>query len=172
MTTRGFPWLLLALTIAGGLLPHPANVTPVGALGLFAGAYASARYAWLVPVAALLTANLVNGFYDLTVLVCVYLGMLAGPLFGHWLLRRRRHVSRISAAVIASALTFYLISNFGVWLAGMYPPDAAGLAQCYLNGLPYLVRSLLGDAAYTALLFGGWELANCFARQRSVQGVG
>ncbi len=166
MMVRGFPVLLVALTVAAGLLPHPANVTPIGALGLFAGAYASARYAWLVPVTALLAANLVSGFYEPTVLACVYLGMLGGPVIGRMLLHRQRGISRLAGAVTGSAVVFYVVSNFGVWLAGMYPPTAAGLFECYLNGLPYLGRSLLGDAMYAIVLFGAWELLNRSTIQR------
>ena len=30
---------LLFIVLGSAVLPHPANVTPIGALGLFAGAY-------------------------------------------------------------------------------------------------------------------------------------
>jgi hypothetical protein len=50
------------------------------------------------------------------------------------------------------------VSNFGVWWsAGMYPPTAGGLADCYVAGLPFFRNTLAGDAIYTALLFGVFE---------------
>ncbi len=168
MTTRGFPLILVLLTALGGLLPHPANITPIGALGLFAGACVTPRYAWFVPVGALLTANLVGGFYDPVVMLCVYIGMSGGPLFGRLLLSDRRNVARYSGALAGSAMTFYLISNFGVWLAGMYPPTMSGLFECYVNGLPFLARSMLGDALYCVILFGGLELAKGTLKRHAV----
>ena len=47
------PYLLIALTIAFRLIPHPFNLAPIGALGLFAGAYCSPKFAWIVPLIAL-----------------------------------------------------------------------------------------------------------------------
>jgi hypothetical protein len=35
----------------------------------------------------------------------------------------------------------------------------AGLADCYVRGLPLLGNTLAGDAFYVALLFGGMALA-------------
>ncbi len=154
------PWLLIALAICARLLPHPFNLTPVGALGLFAGAYVPPRLALLVPLVALLVGDALTGFYDPVVMAGVYLGMLAGPCVGHWLLRTRRSVARIGGAVTASAVFFFLTSNFAMWFSGpYYPPTLDGLLACYLNGLPYLGYSLLGDGACATLLFGGFELA-------------
>ena len=39
------PYILIVLTIIIRLLPHPFGVTPVGALGLFAGSYCSPKIA-------------------------------------------------------------------------------------------------------------------------------
>jgi hypothetical protein len=36
----------------------------------------------------------------------------------------------------------------------MYPPTLAGLAECYLNGLPYLGQAALADGAFCFVLFG------------------
>jgi len=151
--------LLIALAAAAQMAPHPFNVSPVATISLFAGAQLSPRVAWLVPLAALLPANLLVIDYPLPVLVCVYLGMLAAPLMGRLLLARQRNSLRFGAATLSAAAVFYLVSNFGVWLAGMYPATLNGLAKCYLMGLPYLGRSLLGDLIYGAAIFGAWSLA-------------
>ena len=36
----------------------------------------------------------------------------------------------------------------------MYPQTAAGLALCYLNGLPYLGAAIAANTVYSAVLFG------------------
>lgn len=152
-------YFLIVVTIIARFLPHPFNVTPIGALGLFAGTYSPPRWAWLVPLLAMFVGDAVNGFYHWVVLVFVYLGMLAGPLMGYWMLRGKFSLARLVMAVPSAAVLFYLVSNFGVWVSGIgYPITLAGLAECYLNGLPYLLRSVIGDACYAALFFGVFHL--------------
>jgi hypothetical protein len=48
-----------------------------------------------------------------------------------------------------------------VWLV-YYPSTAAGLAECYIKGLPYLGTMLVGDAVFVTLLFGLHHLAQKF----------
>jgi len=42
-----------------------------------------------MPLAALFLSDLIDGFYSLIVMLFVYLGFSAGPLFGYWLLQNR-----------------------------------------------------------------------------------
>ncbi len=114
------PYVLIFLGILGLLVPHPANFTPLGAVGLFAGAHCRPRTAWIVPIGSLLIVNVIVGFYNPVVMLFVYLGFLAGPLMGRALLRRRRSVVRFGGAVLGSSTAFFILSNLGVWLTGMY----------------------------------------------------
>ena len=151
--------LFLALVLAVALmriLPHPYNITPVGALGLFSGAYMHHRYAWLVPVAALLIGDMVTGFYGWHGMFFVYLGFAVSAIIGRLFLAEQRSVNRLGLGILTAAIAFYLLSNFGSWLM-YYPKTLAGLVQCYVNGLPYLLRSLIGDTLYCILLFGTFE---------------
>jgi len=145
---------LILFAVVARLLPHPMNFTPMGAFGLYAGARLPLWQAVAVPMGALLIGNLVTGFYDARVLVAVYLGFLAGPLIGRALIAGRRGVVPVVGAVGVNAVAFFLISNFGNWLA-FYPATFADLVACYVAGLPYLAAALAGDAFYALLLFGG-----------------
>lgn len=49
---------LLGLVVLSAVLPHPDNVTPIGALGLFAGIYMRQRAFLLLPMIAALIADL------------------------------------------------------------------------------------------------------------------
>ena len=141
------------------LVPHPMNMTPIGALGLFSGAQLNNRWTYAVPLIALLLGDLWLGFYDATVMVAVYFGFLMTAVVGRLLLAKQRNAPRYTAAVIIGALVFYLISNLGMWYS-YWPRTATGLLSCYIEGLPFLLRSLIGDALYTGLLFGGFEWLN------------
>jgi len=152
------PYVLIVIAVLARVLPHPFNVTPVGAVGLFAGANCRLRVAWAVPLIALLAGDLIGGFYSPVVMVLVYVGMVGAPLVGAGLLRTQRSGSRYLAAVVGSSTFFFLASNLGVWLAGMYPRTWAGLVECYVMGLPFYGRTLLANGLYALILFGAYEL--------------
>ena len=149
--------LLIVFAVISRLIPHPGNFTPVGAVGLYAGARMNPRTAWIVPILALLVSDLFVGFYDWQAMLGVYVGFLLAPAIGWLMLRGPAKATRIGSAVVINALVFFLVSNFGVWAAGYYPPTMAGLVTCYIAGLPYLGVFLLGDSFYSVLLFGGFE---------------
>jgi len=148
---------LVLAAAASRLLPHPPNFSPIEACALFAGAtLASRRTAVLVPLLALLVSDLVLGFHALLPVVygCVALIVLAGG----WL-RTNATVTRIAGLGLASALGFFAVTNFFVWLTqGMYPMTLDGLVTCYVAALPFLQNQLAGVAVYSTLLFGGYAL--------------
>ncbi|MFM8558948.1 MAG: DUF6580 family putative transport protein [bacterium] len=157
---------LIVLAAASRLLPHPPNVAPVAAIGLFAGAYSSRRAGWLVPFAALLASDAVLGFYHPVGMLWNYLAFAACLLLGSGWLARRRTALRLGGAVITSALAFFVLSNFGMWASGYYPRTWAGLVECYVAALPFLRNTLLSDARYSAALFGGYALLARFLVRR------
>ena len=154
--------LALALVILAAFLrvaPHPWNFTPVGAMALFSGALLKdRRLAFLFPLVALFVGDIFIGFHKL--LPIVYASFLINVAIGLWL-RDRRTIARISFATLLGAIQFFLVTNFAVWqLLNSYPKTAAGLAACYLAGVPFFWNTLAGDAFYTALHFGAYALAD------------
>ena len=152
--------LLAAILVAATLrlVPHPPNFTPIGAMALFSGAYLGRRgLAFAAPFGAMVLSDAVLGFYS--GMEFQYLSVAMIVLLG-WLVVSRITVLRLGIAAIASSVLFFAISNFGVWLvSGMYPPDASGLAACYVAAIPFFQNTLAGDLFYTALLFGGFRVA-------------
>jgi hypothetical protein len=140
------------------LVPHPPNFTPVGALALFSGAMLGRRWlAFAAPLGALVISDLVLGFYP--GVAFVYAATALMVLVG-WLLTGRRSAPRIAAAAVGSAILFFIVTNFGMWLfSGLYPLTAAGLAACFVAAVPFFQNSLAGDLVFSALLFGGWAIA-------------
>ncbi len=145
---------LIALATVLHFIPHPFGVSPIGGTALYAGAYGPARISWLVPLIPLLLGDLFGGFYNITVMMFVYLGFALSAVTGRLLLSKRRNTRRFASAVVSAAVVFYLVSNFSIWFVGMYPPTFAGLIACYVNGLPYLAIAMAADAIYCGLLFG------------------
>jgi hypothetical protein len=96
------------------LVPHPPNFSPIDAMALFSGAYLGRRWvAFAAPLAALFLSDLVLGFYHgmATVYATVALIVAIG-----WSLSSRRSPLRIAGAAVAGSVTFFLITNFGMWL--------------------------------------------------------
>jgi len=152
---------LLGMILAAAavrLLPHPWNVTPIGAMALFGGArFRDPRAAYLAPLAAFTLSQFAIGFYALFPVVA--LAFVAEACVGR-LLARRRGAWRVATAVVVGSGVFYLVTNFGIWASGIsFPRTAAGLAACYVAGIPLYWNTLAGDALYSALLFGGFALA-------------
>jgi hypothetical protein len=69
-------------------------------------------------------------------------------------------VLRIAGAAVAGSVLFYVLTNFGTWLTtGMYPRTLEGLAACYVAAIPFFQNTLAGDLFFSALLFGGFAVA-------------
>jgi hypothetical protein len=152
------------------LIPHPPNFTPVTALALFGAAtLADRRLALLVPLAALFIS-------DLCIEVLHRMGLMAswGIYSGMWVtyfafllitlmglfLRHRRNGPAIAGTTLAGSVVFFAVTNFGIWWSGnLYPRTLDGLLTCYTAAIPFFQNSLLGDAFYATVLFGGFALA-------------
>jgi hypothetical protein len=150
---------------ASRLLPHPPNFAPIGAMALFGGAcLADKRLAFALPLAAMALSDwglVVTGQIPMpgSQSLWVYGSFALIVCLGLWL-RRRRRALPIAGAALASSLLFFVVTNFGVWAGGaLYPRTAAGLAECYAAAIPFFRNTLLGDALYATVLFGGWALA-------------
>jgi hypothetical protein len=166
-------WIgMVILGACARLAPHPWNFTPMMALALFAGSQARKLGAGvLVTLIALALSDAVLGFYQgfwfvyAAALVPVVLGNLIASGTGPSRLssgpESASHPAAKSIALAASAssLSFFVITNFMVWVtSSMYPHTAAGLATCFTAAIPFYRNELLGDAFYTVALFGGYAL--------------
>ncbi len=155
--------VIIAFAVALRIAPHPWNFTPGGAMALFSGAIIKdRRLAFAFPLIALFAGDLFVGFYKPSVMLIVYASFLLSVLIGRFL-QGRRTLARISAATLLGSAQFFLVTNFAVWwLLGSFPKTAAGLAACYLAGLPLFRNTLAGDASYATLFFGAFALAERF----------
>jgi len=167
----GIAAVLVLLAAALRILPHPWNLTPIGAMALFSGSVFKER--WLrfsFPVLALFAGDAVIGFHKL--MLVVYLSFLVSVAIGMWI-GEKRGAFRIAGGTLLGALQFFVITNFAVWSAfTTYPKSLAGLLACYIAAVPFFWNTLAGDVLYAALLFGGYALADrLLAQNREVREV-
>lgn len=153
-TDLGLVGLLVAVDVVARLLPHAPGVWPVAASALFAGRMLRLPLlALIVPVLATVLSNLALPGDDGRVLLVVAAALCVPAVLG--MLVRKRGALSVVAAMVASSLVFFAATNFAVWaFQGMYPHTWEGLIECYIAALPFLDRTVLGDLAWCAALFG------------------
>jgi len=159
-------YLLLLAAILSRVIPHAGwlGFTAVGGSLLYFGAKRSLREL-LVPLAALAAVD-----YYLTVYAYSYPfawqdyavtwgWYVAAIVLGRILLARHVSVARVASAALLGPTSFFLVSNYAVWLGshqtgGMYAPTFAGLLTCLAAGLPFYGRDLVSTGLVLTLAFG------------------
>jgi hypothetical protein len=150
------------------------NFAPMAAISLYAGSRLPRRWAWVVPVVAMVVSDLLldQGRYRpafeltrwtiyTTFAVTTLLGPLANwPRFGRWLL---------PILSVTGSLLFFVTSNLATWGEGLlYPMTFTGLIACFVAAIPFFGNTIAADLIGTAALFG---LGPVFERAaRSVTG--
>lgn len=149
---------IIILAALSRLIPHLPNFTAVSAAALFGAAYYNKKYtALLVPIAILFITDAIIGFYP--GMGWVYASFIMVAIIGLFMLQKMS-VTRVIGASLLASVSFYLFTNFGVWMAGtMYPHTAAGLVDCYIAAIPFSRYEVLGTLFYSAVMFGGYYLA-------------
>ena len=155
-------YLLLVFAILTRVVPHHDwfNFTAVGGALLYFGARRSWRE-MLAPLAALmvtdycLTVFAYHYSFVWTAYVTTWAWYLAVLVLGRILLKSRTTWLRVGAGVVLGPTSFFLVSNYAVWVGGnMYPHTLAGLAVCYAAAVPFYRNDLLSTAIVAGLAFG------------------
>ena len=158
-------YLVLLLAVLSRILPHTFHTTSVGftAVGgglLFFGARRG-RWQTILAVLALIATD-----YYLTVYAYGYAfhpssylvtwAWYAGVcLLGYRMLHGKPTALRVAGAVLASSTSFFLLSNFVVWMGdGLYAHTATGLATCFIAAIPFYANDVMSTAITAGALFG------------------
>ena len=155
--------VLIALGVAGRLLPHPPNFTPMAAIALFAGFIFIKRYMAVVAVISTMLLCDYFAFGSLSVswfgsksMFVVYLALLFPIVFKNFL-QKKLGVLRIFGAAIASSTVFFLATNFAVWaFSPMYEKTLEGLVLCYTMAIPFFQNTVAGDLIWSGVIFGAY----------------
>ena len=152
------------------------GITPLFAVAIFSGAIFKNNKIWAftLPVLAIF-------FSDVLWQLTGETGLYKGQIFNYFLfilitclgfLIKNIKFLNVLLASLAAPTIFFIISNLGVWLGGggfARPKNFAGLMQTYVDGLPfYFPWQLISTVVFSALLFGGWYLAQNFSKEKSI----
>ena len=150
--------VLIAVAAFSRMLPHPSNFTPIAAIALFGGVYLDKRFAFIVPILAMLASDYVIGFYG--GMYWVYGSFVLIGLIGIWLKNHKTPLLVLGGTLVSSIL-FFVITNFGVWMTpgSIYAHNWSGLIECYIAAIPFFRNTLGGDLLFVAVMFGLYESA-------------
>ena len=151
-------YLLLLAALLSRVIPHSGwfGFTAVGGSLLYFGARRNWRE-MLLPVAALaavdyyLTAHVYAYEFHWQDYLITWGWYAAAIVLGRILLSREVSVLRVASAALLGPTSFFLVSNYAVWVTasrpgGMYAPSAAGL--------PFYGRDLVSTGLVLTLAFG------------------
>jgi len=154
------------------------NFACIGAISLFSGNIIKNKtYAYIIPLAAYFLSDLYimfgqngAGFYGVSQFF-VYAAMLLVVFLGTRM--KDAKALRVMGFSLAGSAIFWLVSNFGVWVANTMLPATSPMHEpgltlgfTYLRALPFynqfsselFLGTFAGDLAYSALLFGAYAL--------------
>ena len=163
-------YLLLVLAILTRVVPHHAmlNFTAVGGALLYFGARRSWRE-MLAPLAALMATDYFLTVYSYhyefvwSAYVTTWAWAVAVMVLGRILLKSKTSWLRVGAAVVLGPTSFWLISNYAVWVLSshevplakdMYAHNLSGLMACYSAAIPFYRNDLVSTAVVAGLAFG------------------
>lgn len=134
------------------LIPHPFNFTPIAATALFAGAHFNhKKEALLVTLIPMFFSDLYLGIYNS--LFFTYAGLCSVIYIGT-ALRKTQRIQNIIFFGLLGSLSFYALSNFGVWLcSGLYEHSIQGLIECYWFAIPFLQNCICSMLLFSLIFF-------------------
>lgn len=168
MKEKKYPlFLYITFTALSRIIFHPANMTPVDSLCLFAGSKFSKLFAIIYILVCIAISDLLLMFFS------------KGHVFGLWSiftysayvfivylgkkLPKNYSFYKLAAFSVTASLIFWLFSNFGWWLTTpFYSKDFTGFLNCYIASLPFLRNTLLGDMCWVVVIFGVYSKLSQF----------
>jgi len=166
-----YVFVVLAVAVHIRWVALPFSFTPVIAALLYFGARMP-RKQWWVPVAMLAASDVyltrVTYGYPLTADHFVTWAFYAGILLLGGVMVKGFSPLRIGASTLIGSVSFFLISNFAVWVVwNMYPKSFNGLMACYVAGLPFFRNAVASDLLFSAAFFGIGYLVSQRAAQHA-----
>jgi len=140
-----FLGIFIALAMSR-FIPHPPNFTSLIALSFYVPAIFGVRYLPALLISFVIT-DYVIGFHN-TVLFTWGSVILISLISKYYL---NTIIKRISGA-LTGAVIFFIVTNFGVWVGGMYEFSLNGITKAYIMGLPFFGYSLISTFIFSAII--------------------
>ena len=147
---KGIIFITLILVLSR-IVPHPPNFTPILAGIIFLPFIKKdLTFSVIVPLSAMLISDLIIGMHSL--MLWTYGSIMFLSCLTYYF--NQDSISRIVSLAVISPMIFFLVSNFGVWIAGSYyAKDISGLMECYFNAIPFYASSAISCMLFATLFY-------------------
>ena len=137
---------IFIILAASRLIPHPPNFTNLIALSFYVPVIFGLRFIPALLISFALT-DLIIGYHTGT--HWTWGSILAIGLLSQFF---TRNISLRLAGALTGAFVFFLVTNFGVWVSGMYSYTFDGLLSCFILAIPFFTYSLISTIIYSLII--------------------
>ena len=142
---------LICFMALSRIIPHPPNFTPVLAMAVFMPYLTRDLYTAVgVPLLAMFVSDIYIGLHPS--MFWVYGSIALTTTLSQYTMSTKRTILHLGSNAILSSTMFFVITNFAVWIGGMYPMTLSGLLLCYTMAIPFFANTIAGTIFYVFLL--------------------
>lgn len=131
---------------ASRFIPHPPNFTSLIALSFYIPALFGRKYIPAIIISFAVT-DLIIGFHAVTFFTWGSV-LLIGSISNYF---SNAMLKRLSGALFG-AVIFFVVTNFGVWISGMYGYTLNGFITCYTLAIPFFAYSVISTFMFSFLI--------------------
>ncbi|MCI5054403.1 MAG: hypothetical protein MRY23_06280 [Pelagibacteraceae bacterium] len=136
----------LILLACSRFFPHPPNFTNLIALSFYVPLLFGRKYIPLVFFCFVVT-DLFIGFHK-----TIFFTWISVILIGYTSMTFQGMLKNRVQGIFLSLFIFYILSNFGVWLSGMYTYNLTGLINCYVMAIPFFGNTIVSTVLYSLVI--------------------
>ena len=137
--------IFLALAVSR-FVPHPPNFTSLIALSFYVPVIFGRQFIPAVILSFAIT-DLVIGYHFGTFYTWGSV-LLIGLISNYF---RKSLIKRLSGALVG-AIIFFIVTNFGVWVSGMYEYSLNGIISCYVAAIPFFAYSAISTILFSFII--------------------
>ena len=137
--------IFLALAVSR-FVPHPPNFTSLIALSFYVPVIFGRQFIPAIILSFAIT-DLVIGYHYGTFFTWGSV-LLIGLISNYF---RKSLIKRLSGALVG-AIIFFIVTNFGVWISGMYEYSFNGIISCYVAAIPFFAYSAISTILFSFLI--------------------
>ena len=135
----------MALAISR-FVPHPPNFTSLIALSFYVPVIFGRQFIPVIILSFAIT-DLVIGYHYGTFFTWGSV-LLIGLISNYF---RKSLIKRLSGALVG-AIIFFIVTNFGVWISGMYEYSFNGIISCYVAAIPFFAYSAISTILFSFII--------------------
>ena len=143
-----FLFVLTVISIGIRFVPHVPNFSPLIALAVISGMVSKDKRCFLLPLGAVIVSDIFMGISDVSLFV--WLSIAAIAVVSRFVSRKPLAAAGFS---LASAVAYFVVTNFGVWLMGWYEYSLWGLYTCFLRAVPFFRAQFVSTLIFTFVYY-------------------